>query len=144
MTIRPKFTPIAGKAIVVNDEFNGDFIVPTESAIASGFRGRSYSTIIDNFIIKDECVSITTDKLKNAMGDSAYVLDILEAESTAILKKDIVKIVEVLYDIVGNIIANDGDLSKCLKLAHTSLLGSNDFILTHYTVGLRVLAGLNA
>lgn len=144
LTIKPKFTPIAGEAIVVNGEFNGDFVVPTESAIANGFRGRSYLSIIDNFIVRDDRVEISTSLLRNAMGDGAAILDILSKFSESILNLDALKIIECLFDIVANLVSNDGDILKCLKLAHTSFLGSDEFLLTHNTVGMRVLAGLNA
>lgn len=144
MLIKPKFTPIAGEAIVVNGEFNGDFIVPTESAIANGFRGRTYLDIINNFIVTDDRVTISTNKLKGYLGNASCVLDILSKFSEVIIGGDIVKTIEALFDIVSNILQNDGDFSKCLKLAHTSFLGSKDFLLTHNTIGMRVLAGINA
>ena len=50
---------------------------------------------------------------------------------------------EALFYIVYNVIINDNNLSKCLKLAHVNFLGSADFILTHKTVASRVLAGFN-
>lgn len=144
LLIKPKFTPIAGEAIVVNGEFNGDFIVPTESAIANGFRGRTYLDIINNFIVTDDRVTISTNKLKGYLGNASCVLDILSKFSEVIIGGDIVKTIEALFDIISNILQNDGDFSKCLKLAHTSFLGSKDFLLTHNTIGMRVLAGINA
>ena len=144
LMIKPKFTPIAGEAIVINGEFNGDFVVPTESAIANGFRGRSYLSIIDNFIVRDDRVEITTSQLRNAMGDGAAILDILSKFSESILNFDAAKIIECLFDIVANLVSNDGDMFKCLKLAHTSFFGRDEFLLTHNTIGMRVLAGLNA
>ena len=144
LLIKPKFTPIAGEAIVVNGEFNGDFIVPTESAIANGFRGRTYLDIINNFIVTDDRVTISTNKLKGYLGNASCVLDILSKFSEVIIGGDIVKTIEALFDIILNILQNDGDFSKCLKLAHTSFLGSKDFLLTHNTIGMRVLAGINA
>lgn len=143
LTNRPKFIPIAAEAIVVNGEFNGDFVVPTESAIASGFRGRTYNGIIDNFIVNDERVTITTSKIRESLKNSDFLFDILGTFSEAIIGFDAVKIVEALFDIIYNVIANDGDLIKCLKLSHTPLLGYNDFILTHQTIGSRILAGFN-
>ncbi len=143
MSIRPKFIPIAGEAIVMNGEFNGDFVVPTESAIASGFRGRTYNSIIDNYVVKDERVSIDTSRLKYALANSQIAFELLENASEAIIGHNATKIVEVLYDIVTNIIENDGDLKKCLKLAHTPLLGCSDSILTHNTIAMRVLSGFN-
>lgn len=144
MSVRPKFTPIAGEAIIVNGEFNGDFVVPTESAMATGFRGKTFADTLSNFIVDDEKVTIATSQIRNAMGDCAFVLDILSAASEAILECDVVAIIEALFDIVANIVQNDGDFAKCLKLAHMSMLGSDDFILTHETIGMRVFAGLNA
>ncbi len=143
LTNRPKFIPIAAEAIVVNGEFNGDFVVPTESAIASGFRGRTYNGIIDNFIVNDERVTITTSKIRESLKNSDFLFDILGTFSEAIIGFDAVKIVEALFDIIYNVFANDGDLIKCLKLSHTPLLGYNDFILTHQTIGSRILAGFN-
>ena len=144
MYIRPKFTPIAGEAIVINGEFNGDFVVPTESAMATGFRGKTFVDDLSNFIVDDEKVTISTSQIRNAMGDCSFVLDILSAASKAILECDVVAIVEALFDIIANVIENDADFKKCLKLAHMSMLGSNDFLLTHDTIGMRVFAGLNA
>lgn len=144
MSVRPKFTPIAGEAIEVNGEFNGDFVVPTESAMATGFRGKTFTNNLSNFTVNDEKVTITTSQIRNAMGDCAFVLDILSAASEAILECDVVAIIETLFDIIANIVQNDGDFAKCLKLAHISMLGSEDFLLTHDTIGMRVFAGLNA
>lgn len=144
MLVRPKFTPIAGEAIVVNGEFNGDFVVPTESAMATGFRGKTFADNISNFIVDDEKVTIATSQIRNAMGDCAFVLDILSAASEAILECDVVAIIETLFDIIANIVQNDANFGKCLKLAHISMLGSEDFLLTHDTIGMRVFAGLNA
>lgn len=144
MFVRPKFTPIAGEAIIVNGEFNGDFVVPTESAMATGFRGKTFADTISNFIVNDERVTIETSQIRNAMGDCEFILDILSAASEAILECDVVAIIETLFDIIANIVQNDGDFAKCLKLGHMSMLGSEDFILTHETIGMRVFAGLNA
>lgn len=144
MSVRPKFTPIAGEAIVVNGEFNGDFVVPTESAMATGFRGKTFADILTKFIVDDDKVTIATSQLRNAMGEYEFVLDILSAASEAILECDVVTIIETLFDIIANIVQNDADFSKCLKLAHISMLGSEDFLLTHETIGMRVFAGLNA
>lgn len=144
MSVRPKFTPIAGEAIVVNGEFNGDFVVPTESAMATGFRGKTFADILTNFIVDDDKVTIATSQIRNAMGEFEFVLDILSAASEAILECDVVAIIETLFDIIANIVQNDADFAKCLKLAHISMLGSEDFLLTHETIGMRVFAGLNA
>lgn len=144
MSVRPKFTPIAGEAIVVNGEFNGDFVVPTESAMATGFRGKTFADTLTKFIVDDDKVTIATSQLRNAMGEYEFVLDILSAASEAILECDVVTIIETLFDIIANIVQNDADFVKCLKLAHISMLGSEDFLLTHETIGMRVFAGLNA
>lgn len=143
LTNKPKFIPIAGEAIVVNGEFNGDFVVPTESAIASGFRGRTYNGIINNFIVDDDKLTIETSKIRDTLKNGDFLFDILGSFSEAIIGFDAVKIVEALYDIIYNVFANDSDLTKCLNLAHTSFLGHDDFILTHNTIGSRVLAGFN-
>ena len=143
MTVRPKFTPIAGEAIVL-DDVKGDFIVPTESAMANGFKARTYLNSIENFIVSDQRVCITTSQIKKAMGDYAFVLGLLSLASKAILDFDVFKIIEVLYDIIANTVQNDGNFSKCLKLAHNELSDGNDFLLTHNTIIMRVLAGLNA
>lgn len=143
LTNKPKFIPIAGETIVVNGEFNGDFVVPTESAIASGFRGRTYNGIINNFIVDDDKVTIETSKIRNTLKNGDFLFDILGSFSEAIIGFDAVKIVEALYDIIYNVFANNSDLTKCLNLAHTSFLGHDDFILTYNTIGSRVLAGFN-
>lgn len=135
---RPKFTVIAGDAIEVNGEFEGDFVVPDYSAKAVDFLGRTKT-----FVIDDEKVTITTAQLRKAMGDFSGILDILSAFSQAILDVDVVKIMEALIDIFANIVQNDGDLFKCHKLAHFKLF-NDDYILTHKKVGNKVFEGINA
>ena len=143
LTNKPKFIPIAGKAIVFNGEFDGDFVVPTDSAIANGFAGRTYNSIINNFIVDDDKIIIQTSVFKNILKSTSILFDILTEFSDAIVNNNAVKIMEALFDIVYNVIINDNNLSKCLKLAHANFLGSADFILTHKTVASRVLAGFN-
>ncbi len=144
LSVKPKFTPIAGEAIVINGEYNGDFVVPTESAIAEGFSDRTYIDIIDNFIVTDDRFSVTTASLFDVLTDFDFILDILESFYDGIKAGDGTQIIECLFDIMRKVINVEGNFIDCLKLAHTSLLGSDEFLLTHNTVGMRVLAGLNA
>ncbi len=142
----PKFTPIAAEAIEINGVFKGDFIVPSYSAMATDFKGKTYSAIESNFIVKDDKVTIETEKLKKSLGEADFVVDLLAAGVETATGTDIIGIIELVYDIIGNLINNDGDLVKALKLAHCSIpiINNKDFMLTHYTIGMRVLAGLNA
>lgn len=141
---KPKFIPIAGEAIVVNGEFNGDFVVPTESAIAEGFRGRTYLSRIEHFKVKTDRLTISTSQLRAGMGNCAFVLDILATFSDAILKFDVVKTIECLFDIIANIVQNGDNIVDCLDLAHMSMFNNPDFILTHEEIAYYVVEGLNA
>ena len=144
LTKKSKFIVIAAEAIEVDGQFNGDFVVPTESAIASGFRGRTYNNTIDNFIVRDDKVTIDLNVLKpNLLTD--FALDLLSGAVEAITGFDVVKTIEVIFDIISNFINNEGNFTKCFKLAHCSLpiINNKDFMLTHNTIGMRVLAGLN-
>lgn len=144
LTNKPKFTPIAGEAIVINGEFNGDFIVPTESAMAEGFRGRTYLSRLNDFKVDSDRLTITTSKLRDAMGNCDVILDVLGAFSKYIIGKDIVKIIECLIDIVANIIQNGDNIVDCFKLAHLDIFGTQKFILTHDEILYHVVEGLNA
>lgn len=134
---KPTTTLIAGSAIELNER-ESDFVVPRRSALAEDFTG-----IKNRFEVDEEEVKIDTDIVKQLMGDASCVLDALGMISQLTLDVDIVKIVEVLVDIIYNTIQNNGDYLKCFKLAHTKILG-NDYILTHPMVCNKVFAGINA
>ncbi len=146
MKVYPKYTPIAAEAIEVNGAFKGDFVVPTRSAMAQDFRGKTYSEVENNFIVDDDKVTITTSVLKKKLGSAGFVIDLLADAVEIVTGKDIVGIIELLFDIISNIVDNDADFTKCLKLAHCSLplVNNEEFMLNHPTIGMRVLAGLNA
>ena len=143
MSVRPKFTPIAGEAVIVGDDFKGDYVVPTESAIASGFYGRTHLANINSFIVDDCRVKIDTKLLRKAMGNSAELLDKLGVVSQVTTGVDIVTVLEVIIDVLTNAIFKLSQLKESRKLAHTRM-GIDDFILTHPTIGYRVLSGINA
>ncbi|MCM1130987.1 MAG: hypothetical protein NC310_02985 [Roseburia sp.] len=146
MGVYPKFTPIAAEAIEINGVFKGDFLVPTSSAIAEGFKGKTHIENEDAFIVRDDKVTIETSLVKKSLGAADFVLDILSAASEYFFGVDIVGISETLVDVFANIINNDANFMKCLKLAHCSfpIINNKEFMLNHPTIGMRVLAGLNA
>ena len=49
---KPKFTPIATRALVLDGDKESDFAVPIESALANGFEGKSYSN--DVLLVKND------------------------------------------------------------------------------------------
>ena len=134
---KPKLTVIAAEAIEIEGNLNGDFVVPSESALAYGFDGVS-----ERFLVDDDKVTIDLNVLRNNVVSDA-ALDILGNAVETITGVDIVGIVETIVDILFNMANND--FASCLKLAHCSLpiIQNKDFMLTHKTIGMRVLAGLN-
>ena len=126
-----------GGVIEIEGNLNGDFVVPSESALAYGFDGVS-----ERFLVDDDKVTIDLNVLRdNVVSDTA--LDILGNAVETITGVDIVGIVETIVDILFNMANND--FARCLKLAHCSLpiIQNKDFMLTHKTIGMRVLVGLN-
>lgn len=148
MKKRPIFTPIAGEAIVIDGNIKGDLVVPTNSAIAKGFKERKFENSIDNFIISDGQSSYTIDEIvDNATGSIEDILSLLANAYTVVKDKNALEIINLLKSLsavmISNIINKNFKLNDSLKLAHTSFANSKDFILTHNTTAMRVLAGFN-
>lgn len=146
MGIRPKFTPIAGKAIVFNETVQTDGVVPVASAIADGFKGRTFNDIINHFIVSDKTTAVLNtpameDFLEKNAEELLQYIEGLFDDHFNLLPNPVSTFISVLLE---NMIKTVFGLSNCGALFHCKLFNIENYILTQPTIGKRVLAGLTA
>ena len=143
---KPKFTVVAAEAFEIDGEFKGDLVVPTSSAIAEGFEGRSYEDILyKNFIVSKGKLSFKKEVLQNLGGPiTDFIYRLIKKNAKGILAKTAVVVVPLMFDLVFNIATIVENIDEFLKLAHKPILSSGEFMLTNDTIALRTFAGLNA
>ncbi len=146
---KPKFTPIATRALVINDEFQSDIVVPIESALANDFDGKRYS---DDFLLVKSSVNKINLHTINYI-TNFNLIDFLR-KINGIVTANILGNYDSIIDFVFPILINQSsNLStqvkrNSAKYVHANMpvirdiLGSDDEQLNNSDVALKVLAGM--
>ena len=150
MTNKPKFTPIATRALVINGCKESDFAVPVESALADGFEGKSFTN--DYLLVKDDNfkISITAKKYATEFVDFASVLSRINGMVNISNALDLFDYLSMIIPFLLSINDENDYVKRCTaRYVHAQipvindLLGSDNESLNNPEVALRVLAGLN-
>lgn len=147
----PQFTPIATRALTINDTRESDFIVPTESALASGFYGKSYSD--DVLLVKDDSkrITLTTSKYTNGAFDILNLVTKLNGLTGISTLAGLFDFASTFLPLIFSA-ADETEETKsgAAEYAHATtsilsdFLGSTSYQLKNETVAWRVIAGLQA
>lgn len=146
---RPSFTPIATRALTINGNLESDFIVPIESALASGFYGKKYSD--DILLVKDPSrrITISTNQYTSGVFDIVNLVTKVNGLVNISTASGLIDFITTFLPFLFSV-SNESSSNKreCAKYVHAnmplinSFLGSTDYQLKNETVALRVLAGL--
>jgi len=148
---RPAFTPIASRSLTINDTRESDFVVPVESALATGFYGKSYSD--DILLVKNQESSITliTNQFTNGAFDLVNLVAKMNGMVSLATMAGLADFISTFLPFILSVSDESSETKKnAAKYAHTtipaleSFLGSSDYQLKNETVAWRVIAGLQA
>lgn len=146
---KPSFTPIATRALVIDGNLESDFVVPVESALASGFEGKKYSDEI--LLIRDPSkkITINTGQYTDNVFDLANLITTLNGLASITTITSFNQFISNFFSLLLSITDESAQLKgEVAKYAHACLpfisnyLGSDNYALNNEEVAWRVLAGL--
>ncbi len=146
---KPKFTPIATRALILDGDKESDFAVPVESALAEGFNGKSLSD--GDLLVKNDSFKITlTATGCSLLNNVTNILDTICSFSSA---SNIIEIFNFLSTLSTFLLSASNEnpyVKRCTaRYVHANMpvicdyLGSTNECLNNPDVAIKVLAGLN-
>lgn len=146
---RPSFTPIATRALVIDGDLESDFVVPVESALASGFEGKKYSD--DILLIRNPAkkITIATGQYTDHVFDLGNLVALLNGLPSITTVSSFIQLFSDFFTLILSVTNESAETKReVAKYAHACMpfisnyLGSDDYALNNDEVAWRVLAGL--